>query len=181
MGAPLSTPSFSMQFCRRCSAPLTRTSSCFRCDKGHNIFANPAPTVGVLLLTPKGDVVLSRRGIEPQKGKLDALGGFVELGETLEEAALRELSEEAGLLASDLPPLAYLCSQPTTYPYDGEINQLITIFFTCIVPSSIHITPADDAAEVVHIPLSAIPMGEISSDDVKKALHLLQRQLTNVK
>jgi ADP-ribose pyrophosphatase YjhB (NUDIX family) len=56
----------------------------------------PVVAVGVLLLD--GDrVLLVQRGRPPQAGRWTVPGGGVELGETLEQAALRELAEETGL------------------------------------------------------------------------------------
>jgi 8-oxo-dGTP diphosphatase len=59
----------------------------------------PVVAVGVLLLD--GDrVLLVQRGKPPAVGRWTVPGGKVELGETLEEAALRELSEETGMSAT---------------------------------------------------------------------------------
>lgn len=57
--------------------------------------ASPAPTVDAIIELPEGRVVLVRRKYPPLGWALP--GGFVEVGETLEEAAIREAREETGL------------------------------------------------------------------------------------
>lgn len=57
-----------------------------------------APIVGVGALILKGDqILLIQRGREPDRGRWSIPGGGVELGETLQEAARREVREECGL------------------------------------------------------------------------------------
>jgi len=56
----------------------------------------PALTVDVVIKT-RGGVVLVRRGNEPYKGRWALPGGFVEYGERVEDAAVREAKEETGL------------------------------------------------------------------------------------
>jgi ADP-ribose pyrophosphatase len=53
---------------------------------------------GVVLID--GRVVLIRRGQEPLRGRWVIPGGTVELGETLQEAVVREMQEETGLLVA---------------------------------------------------------------------------------
>jgi 8-oxo-dGTP diphosphatase len=63
---------------------------------------NPLPVAMVLLpvRTPAGaGLVVIRRDIEPARGELSLPGGFIETGETWQEAAVRELREETGLPA----------------------------------------------------------------------------------
>ena len=49
-------------------------------------------------ITDAGEIVLIRRGIEPGKGSWAQPGGFLEVDETVHEAAIRETCEETGLL-----------------------------------------------------------------------------------
>jgi ADP-ribose pyrophosphatase YjhB (NUDIX family) len=59
-------------------------------------YSNPAPTVSVTIVRD-GKYLLAKRAVEPHKGTWDILGGFIEAGESAEEAAVRELKEEIGL------------------------------------------------------------------------------------
>ncbi len=62
-------------------------------------------------------ILMHRRNYEPQKGKVDFVGGFVERGETVEEAAVREVKEETGFevtLTKKLAVLDYFQEQEKT-------------------------------------------------------------------
>ncbi len=58
--------------------------------------STPVPSVGVVLFK-EDKMLLVLRGHEPSKGKWSIPGGVVELGETIREAAVREVLEECGL------------------------------------------------------------------------------------
>jgi len=67
---------------------------CPSCKAIH--YENPRPTA--TLICPRGNsILLGRRAYSPGKGEWGLPGGFMELNETLEEAALRELKEETRL------------------------------------------------------------------------------------
>lgn len=92
--------------CSYCGTPYSSGAgwprTCTGC--GETTWLNPLP-VGLLLVPvrmhddgPDG-VVVVRRDIEPARGELCLPGGFIEMGETWIEGAVRELREEAGLHA----------------------------------------------------------------------------------
>lgn len=88
-------------YCNFCGAPFPADAgwprTCSSC--GETTFRNPLPVVVVLL--PVGDGVLAiRRAIPPQIGALALPGGFIDYGETWQDAGARELFEETGVRVS---------------------------------------------------------------------------------
>jgi len=95
----------SLKFCSRCGSPLLfgaiagedrERLACPSC--GHIAYVNPRLVVTVFPITEAGEIVLIRRGIEPGKGWWAQPGGFLEVDETVHQAAMRETFEETGLL-----------------------------------------------------------------------------------
>lgn len=77
------------------AVPWPRT--CEHC--GQTSYLNPAP-VAVLLLPVDDGLLVVRRGIEPKKGQFALPGGFINFGESWQQAAARELHEETGIAVS---------------------------------------------------------------------------------
>lgn len=78
------------------------------------------PVVGVgAVVIHEGKVLLIRRGKEPLKGRWSVPGGTVELGETLEEALVREIGEETGLAVE---PRALLTVFDRIHREDGNVR-----------------------------------------------------------
>ena len=72
--------------------PTCRNGLC-----GFILWQNSKPAVAVMIRDDKGQVLMTVRGIEPEKRKLDMPGGFVMFGEQLKDAAVREVKEELGV------------------------------------------------------------------------------------
>jgi NAD+ diphosphatase len=104
-------------FCARCGA-ATRLyrggwgRRCGACAAEH--FPRVDPVV-IMLAEHDGRVLVGRQHQYPP-GRYSALAGFVEPGESIEEAVARELGEEAGIEASDI---RYVASQP--WPFPGQL------------------------------------------------------------
>src|ERR1035437_7525108 len=100
-----STPTTeSLRFCSRCGGRLVfgpvegedrNRLACERC--GVVCYVNPRLVATTLPITDRGEVVLIKRGIAPGYGRWAQPGGFLEIDETVEEAAARETLEETGL------------------------------------------------------------------------------------
>ncbi len=84
--------------CSYCGAPYSADQAWpRRCDTCHNsTFRNPLP-VAVVIQPVDGGVLTIRRTIQPRSGWLALPGGYIEYGESWQEAGARELWEEAGL------------------------------------------------------------------------------------
>ena len=94
----------SIRYCSRCGAPLSfgplegedrDRLACAAC--GFVAYVNPRLVVTTIPVDDEGRLVLIRRGIEPGRGSWAQPGGFLEVDETVSEAALRETFEETGL------------------------------------------------------------------------------------
>jgi ADP-ribose pyrophosphatase YjhB (NUDIX family) len=97
----MSMPDPTFRYCPLCATELAekaiagvRRLACPACDFVQ--FRGPG-VVALVVLHHEGLLLLGRRNIEPGKGLWNFCGGYVELGETVEAAAIREVKEEANL------------------------------------------------------------------------------------
>jgi NAD+ diphosphatase len=126
------------QFCGRCGLPLKikttdRAKECFQCGLLH--FPRLAPAI--IVLVERGDKLLLARSRHFMPGMYSVLAGFVEPGEPLEEAVVREVREEVGIEIKDIK---YFGSQPWPFPHS------LMIGFTATYASG-EISPDDSEIE----------------------------------
>jgi len=102
----------------------------------------PLPTVDCVVLDAQGRVLLIRRKKPPFQGQLALPGGFVDVGETVEDACKRELLEETGVKAGRLS-LVGVFSDPERDPRGHSVS---VAFMTRV--RSAKATAGDDAEAV---------------------------------
>jgi NAD+ diphosphatase len=108
------------QFCGRCGArmkthPTERAKECPQCGLLH--FPRLAPAI--IVLVERGAEMLLARARRFPTDMYSTIAGFVEPGETLEEAVIREVHEETGITVKDI---CYFGSQPWPFPHSLMIG-----------------------------------------------------------
>jgi ADP-ribose pyrophosphatase YjhB (NUDIX family) len=111
-------------------------------------FRNPVPTVDIIIETTPGHVVLIRRKNPPHGWALP--GGFVDYGERLEDAAIREAKEETGLDVT-LRRQFHSYSDPQR---DVRQHTITTVYLAVAEGEPLG---CDDAEEARVFPISALP------------------------
>ena len=125
----------------------------------------PKLVVDVVIPAEEG-VVLIRRGSDPFEGQWALPGGFVEEGETVEEAARREAAEETGL-AVELAHLVGVYSEPDRDPRGHNIS---VAFLARVLGGDL--SAASDAAEVSVLDPESVELAFDHRKIVEDALRL---------
>ena len=132
-------------------------------------YPRPAVTADCIVFSryPKPQVLLIRRGNEPFKGEWAFPGGFLNMDETVQECARRELEEETGLVVQDIH-LVGVYSRPGRDPR----GHTVTPVFLSIMDYPLAVCSGDDAAQAQWFPLNQLPVlafdhGEIISDAMR--------------
>ncbi|WNJ16391.1 NUDIX hydrolase [Pontibacter sp. G13] len=161
-----------MNFCSNCGSDKIRLEIPegdnrlrFVCKSCHTIhYQNPNMVVGCIPVF-EDQILLCRRAIEPRSGFWNLPAGYLENGETLEEGALREAREEAGI-ELELLRLHSIYNIP-------RINQVYFFFLTAMKTPEFRIGPETLEAQFFH--QSEIPYHDMafpsSSFALKKYFH----------
>lgn len=141
MAAPLTQPPSAQRiedafaYCPRCATPNAHPGSIpFRCgDCALAIYFGPVAAVGALILDDQGRLLLVRRARDPGKLQWGLPGGFVDQGETAEQALAREVYEETQLT---LTHHNLLTTGPNRYTHTGTTADVLDMFYLCRVAST---------------------------------------------
>ena len=143
------------RFCSQCGAALVASLVEDRTrevcpDCGTVFYRNPLPVASALVLNDKREVLLVKRSRDPERGTWCLPIGFAELGETIAQATLRELREEAGVEGRVLRLL-----DVDSYPSDFYGDLLIVSYEVEKIGGSE--APGTDAEAVAYFPFDDLP------------------------
>jgi ADP-ribose pyrophosphatase YjhB (NUDIX family) len=168
-------PAELFRFCPRCAAARPGDNAgavpyrCGACELVY--FFNPTVAAAAWVSDPAGRVLLIRRAKDPAKGKFGIPGGFVDAGETADEALRREVREEVGL---GVDGLAFLTSFPNRYLYRDVTYPVLDLVFTARAVAPETARPLDGVAGVEWRHPAAIDPAELAFPSINASLELLR-------
>jgi 8-oxo-dGTP diphosphatase len=138
-------------------------------------YPHPAVTTDVVLFTIQDEqlkVLLIQRANDPYKGRWCLPGGFVDIGEGLEQCALRELEEETGVTDVYLEQL-YTFGRPDRDPRE----RIITVAYYALAPvNRLRVRAASDASAAAWFPVDDLPDPGF---DHRQIINLARRRLAS--
>lgn len=117
-------------------------------------YPHPAVTADCIVMTRDNQVLLIQRKNEPCQGQWAFPGGFMNIDETAEAAAVRELQEETGITLSETD--IFQVGAYTAVDRDLR-ERVITIAYLAEIDAPVPVKGSDDAARAQWFPLDALP------------------------
>jgi mutator protein MutT len=168
-----------LKYCPRCGSPNFPATSnrSFKCaDCSFNYWINASAAVAVLLFNERGELLFTRRAIEPHFGKLDLPGGFIDPMETAEQAAIREIQEELGI---EIHSLKYFCTFPNEYVFSGYTVFTLDIAFLAQTEQLNNMKAMDDISSFEFYKPHDVNLEELPSISMKNIIkELIKREGT---
>ena len=156
------------RYCPSCKTKLHTVKNSLVCPGcGFVIYDNPLPTVAIVF-EREGNLLFSKRGIAPEKNRWDFPGGFVEPGESAEQAAIRETKEETNLVIQSPKILG-------TIPEKYQDRATICLIFQAIFPENGQPTAQDDVAKLQWFPIDAPPKN-LAFPNVEFAVRIMKER-----
>ena len=129
---------------------MTHDIPCPHCGSPVTLYRNPAPTADVIIYDAERGIVCIERRNPPYGWALP--GGFIDYGERVEEAVVREAKEETGLDV-ELTGLVGVYSDPARDPR----HHTMSVVYSAVTTAPEHLTAGDDAAAAKFFPLDDLP------------------------
>jgi ADP-ribose pyrophosphatase YjhB (NUDIX family) len=166
-------PLHQFRYCPKCGSTHFdeqdfKSKNCQDC--GFVYYFNSSASTAAFITDASERLLVVRRAKEPAKGTFDLPGGFVDLYETVEEAMIREVKEETGMILNDFK---YLFSLPNIYEYSGFEVHTVDLFFTVQVEQTEEdLCPADDVSELFFLEKEKINPADFGLASIKKAIEI---------
>jgi NAD+ diphosphatase len=165
-------PSF-FTFCPNCKSENITFEKLvkFHCkDCDFQYYHNIAAAVAVVF-TFEDKILFSVRKVNPDKGKLDLPGGFIDPSENAEQAVCREIKEELGLYL-DITQLKYITTAPNNYLYKNVPYRTMDIFYEVALKSDqVAVAAEDEIESLIWIKKSKIELNEIGFVSIRKVIN----------
>lgn len=139
-------------FCPECGARINESTYLIDCKNCGSVYYRNAKPCASVLPIKDGQVLLARRGQKPYKGAYDIIGGFMEVDEHPEQAAIREAKEETGL---DVAITKLLGIYVDRYGDDGDYT--LNLHYIGEVTGG-NMQPMDDVAALEWVPIEDVPL-----------------------
>ena len=161
-------PKNAIHYCPKCgssefSFKEDQSFLCNSCD--FHLYINSAAAVAALIVNSQGEILFTRRALEPHKGMLDLPGGFVDIMETAENALFREIKEELNL---EVEKYEYFMSSPNEYIFGGLSVFTLDLAYICQLKTFNHIHAKDDISDYEFIAPNLIPYDKIGGESIKR-------------
>lgn len=158
------------KYCPRCGSAQynPHSSKSQKCDEcGFVFYTNAAGAVAAIITNTQGEILLTTRAFEPGKGLLDLPGGFIDPGESVEQALHREISEELNI---QIVSAQYFGSFPNEYVYGGILYYTIDLVYECTIADMSTIQAADDVSGFGFYKPSVEIIEQIGLHSIKKII-----------
>jgi ADP-ribose pyrophosphatase YjhB (NUDIX family) len=160
------------QHCPSCGQALPEPGNVkLRCPCGFRFYFNPTLAAAAFIQREDGRFIFVVRERDPGKGLLTVPGGFVDIGETAEEALIREVREEVGL---EIANIRYVCSLTNRYLYQRVTYPVCDLMFRADAVNPDVAISGDGTAAFVWRSLDQIDANELAFPSVKRGLQLLR-------
>lgn len=156
-------------YCPECKNKLDNQNNHYFCRScGFDYYFNASPASGVIIFNDKKQIYLVLRAREPKAGFWELPGGFININESAEDGALREIKEELGL---DLDNLIFFKSYPNDYLYKGTQYYPLDLFFVSKVNyKEIKPIEAEELIDGKFFDIDKIPFDKLAFQSNKKVL-----------
>ncbi|APD07127.1 8-oxo-dGTP diphosphatase [Flavobacteriaceae bacterium UJ101] len=157
------------KYCPNCQSENTtfENDHLFTCHDCHFIYYHNVATAVATIIKNNGRILFSVRNNEPMKGKLDLPGGFVDPGETAEEAVKRELKEELNL---DIQHLDFFTTDQNTYFFKGITYRTCDVCYITEIDDTHFSIDPEEIQEIKWLKPDEIKLEDIGFDSLRRVV-----------